>query len=45
MMGYQAKWVWSSKFKVPSSKLLQIAALLNAPVRIQQQEGDHDFEL
>jgi hypothetical protein len=35
----------SSKFKVPSSKLLQIAALLNTPARIQPQEGDHEFEL
>jgi hypothetical protein len=35
----------SSKFKVPSSKLLQIVELLKTPVRIQQQEGDHDFEL
>jgi hypothetical protein len=35
----------SSKFKVPSSKLLQIAVLLNTSERIQLPKGDHDFEL
>jgi hypothetical protein len=33
------------EFKVPSSKLWQIHALLNTPVRIQLQGGDNEIEL
>ena len=35
----------SSKFKVPSSKLLRIVVLLETAVRIHHQEGNHEFEL